>query len=193
MTDKKRKFEELTQTYHKRSADLAEIRYEEARVGFLLKRLKCSKLERELRRRQEQESGEYRLAFRQFHDEFPTFPILLGASTLGGVKLHLDASALLPNLFKAFMAAPFVDAYDEFYERVESLADGRAVGLVFPRKGFSQGLVIHNEGLEAVAYHGLTLLYANGSHKKNQQHQLFVRPFQTLIEAIHRDGHGWRP
>lgn len=184
-------FERMVASQHDRLAVLRAARYEEARVTWLLKKFKRPRLSAALRRNEERETGRAVLTLRAFNDEFPTFPILLGASDLDGVRLHLDERAMMPALFKHFDQAPFVIAYERFYEAAEGRAEGRALGLVFPRKAFPQGWIIFDDGLEAVPYHGATFLYEGGTRK--ERHRLFVRPFQTMVEAIHREGHGWRP
>jgi hypothetical protein len=66
--------------------------------------------------------GSASLTFRAFNEEHPTFPYLLGASTLGGAKLHTDPRAVLPALFRKFDAAPFVAAFEAFYEEAADRA-----------------------------------------------------------------------
>jgi hypothetical protein len=188
---KRHPFEAFSRNYHERHAGHRESQFEETRVDYLLKALNLGKVAGALWRRSKQETGHATLSFEQFNQEFPSSPLLLGASTLDGAKLHTDARVMLPALFKRFDAAPFVTAFEEFYEREEGRAQGRTLGLVFPRKGLRQGLIIHGEGLEAVFCHGLSLVYVGGTRRR--PHSLYVRPFQALVEAVYNKGHGWRP
>lgn len=170
----------------------ADAEYQNRLVGFVLKRFHLERQERHLRKRDEREGGAGDLKFSLFCDEHRTFPVLLGANPLRGTTLHTDPRCFLPQLFKNFDKAPFVTAYEEFFEQVADKADGRAVGLVFPRKGIRHGLVIHNgDDLDRRVFHGLVMTYHGGT--KKERLNLYVQPFQTMIEALHNEGHGWRP
>lgn len=192
-------FEQLTQHSDGRLAERYEEEYEGERLRYLLSVFKTAlggisiaSMEKRLRSVDaDKYGGRGSLTFKAFNGEFPTFPLLLSSSTLGGCKLHLDPHCLLPSLFKQFDATPFVTAYEEFYERESGRANGRVLGLVFRRKGIRHGLIIHGKGIEGVLYRGLSLVYTGG---KKAQHALYVRPYQSLLEAIHGSGgSGWRP
>jgi hypothetical protein len=187
VSDEPNQFERLNREYHRRAERYAAVAYEEARVTWLLKRFKVARLDRELRTADKRAGGEGRLTLASFNDRFPSFPLLLVASRLNGVKLHTDPGSLLPALFKAFDRNVFVVEYEKFYEEAAPRAGGRAVGLVFPRKGFTQGWCIYDGRVGDDHYRGLTLAYRRGNR------ELFVRPFQTLVEAVHNAGHGWLP
>lgn len=170
----------------------SDAEYEARLVGFVLKKFHLERVERQLRKRDSREGGAGDLKFRYFCDEYRSFPILLGADPLRGITLHTDSRAFLPALFKNFDKTPFVMAYEEFFEDVADAADSRAVGLVFPRKGIRHGLVIHNgDDLDRAVFHGMVMTYHGGTKKARRN--LYVQPFQTLVEALHKEGHGWRP
>lgn len=184
------------QDYHERTVARANTAFEEGKVSCLLAAFKFNvrKAAGLLRDREEEERGTPNLTFRAFNDAYPTFPLLLGARRLDGVTLHTDTRAQLPALFKAFSQAPFVTAYEAFYEAVEGRAAGRKIGLVFPRKGFKNGLVIYAAGKVTeipVGDHEAVLSYAGGT--KKDRHWLIVRSYQRVLEALHNGGHGWRP
>lgn len=170
----------------------SDAQYEERLVSFVLKMFKLKKDEPHLRKRDEREGGAGNLRFSLFCDEYRTFPILLGADPLRGTLIHTDPRCFLPQLFKNFDKTPFVTAYELFFERVADRVDGRAVGLVFPRKGIRRGLVIHNgDDLDRRVFRGTVMTYHGGG--KKEQLRLYVQPFQTMIEALYAEGHGWRP
>lgn len=174
----------------------ADASFEAGRVNYLLTVFKfnAGKTAAALRRAEAAARGTAELTFRAFDEAYPTFPVVLGASRLGGVQLHLAPTAFLPALFRDFGRAPFVTAYEEFYEAAADRADGRPVGLVFPRKGLRHGLVIYAADDPAALPLGereAVFCYAAGSKKARQW--LVVRSFQRTLEAVHNAGHGWRP
>ena len=57
----------------------------------------------------------------------------------------------LLNIFqKSFPQLPFVPLWEAFLEDVQQRHPQQSVGLVFPRRGFVQGMVIHNAGLRYI-------------------------------------------
>lgn len=185
-----------TEEYHERMAARSDAAFEEGKVNYLFAVFKMNArlAGRRVRDREEADRGRPDLTLRAFNDEFESFPLLLGASRLGGLQLHLEQAAFIPALFKAFGRAPFVTAYERFYEAAEGRAGGRPVGLVFPRKGFKNGMVVYAaDTLDAipVGQREAVLVYTAGT-KKHRQYVL-VRSFQRTLEAIHAGGHGWRP
>jgi len=166
-------------------------RFEEGKVQFLLKRFGVTNKKWDMLRKSRDLVGENLLTVSLFNEMFPTFPIVLGCSRLGGVKLHTDLRCTTPALFRRFQDAPWVEAYEEFYEQVSGQALDRTIGLIFPRKGVQQGLLIHNGGLDAYWVRGLRWTYFGGTKEKPQL--LYVQPFAPLVGAIHNNGHGWRP
>jgi hypothetical protein len=174
------------------SAERRAEQFEEGRVKFVLNRCKLLDHKRELLRARARELGQFgRLTFDLFNERFRDFPILLGSHTLGGIKLHQDQRSVLPNWFTNFPKLPFVEAYREFYVARHELANGRPLGVVFPRHGFRQGMIIHNGGLDEYWYRHTMVVYHGGTSKKS--YQLFVQAFSPLIDAIYNKGRGWQP
>jgi hypothetical protein len=166
--------------------------YEAACVAFFLELFKFSaKEKRALRDLYVKRTGRVPiLKFSIFNDEYPTFPVLLGARRID--KLQADPTAFLPALFRNFRQATFVTVYDAFFEANESRAAGKPIGLVFPRKGIPHGLIVHNaEALDSVIHHGTVLVHHSGTAQ--HVHRVFVQPFQIFCEGLYRKGHGWKP
>lgn len=165
--------------------------FEESRVKFVLARCGIAHRKGELLAASRERYGRPRLTFDLFNELFPSFPLLMRASRLGGVKLHEDARASLPALFTHFERAPFFAAWEEFFEEAAGRANNRAVALVFPRNRVQGALVMHDGGLDDYFVHGTVLTYTGGT--KEKPYRLYVQPFGPLVEAIHNRGHGWRP
>lgn len=161
--------------------------FETERVRFLLTRFNLTKWEPRLRQRHSHYSGQPLLRFSTFHDVFPSFPMTLAASRLDGTRLHLDAGCLLGGLFRNFRQSKFVKAYEDLYQE-RGGEDGKTLALCFPYQSLRQGLVIYLA--DKPKYHvGLALSYAVQPGKP----MLIVQAYQKLIEAIHANGHGWKP
>lgn len=184
------------QPYHDRIAQRAAAAFEEGKVRYLLSVLKFNgrKAAAALQAANEQQTGRPELTFRAFNAAYMSFPLLLGASQLGGAQLHLDPAAMIPALFKTFGQAAFVAAYDTFYSAAESQANGRTVALVFPRKGFKNGMVIYlADDLDVLPFGEREAFFAYAGGTKARRHWLLVRSFQQTLEAVYNRGHGWRP
>jgi hypothetical protein len=185
-------FQRFASTHHERAEAQADTQYENTCVDYLIKGMHLhANVRRELYRQERDETTHERLTFHSFHERFPTFPFLLGCSRLRGVKLHLDKKAMIPSLFRQFNEAPFVAAYEQFYESMVARANGRSLGMVFPRKGIVRGLIIYSGDFDLDIPHSLLWTYTGGT--KKSLHRLYVRPFQQVVEAIHNKGAGWRP
>lgn len=186
-------FDRINKDYRASMASRYEAAYEEEKVTYLLKAVGLNGRKAAAALREADPKGA--LTFRAFNDAYPSFPVLLGASTLGGAKLHLDADCLLPALYNRFTAAPFVEAYEDFYEKAARRAGHRPVGLVFRRKGVRHGLMIYQADDPATALplceREMVMAYAGGDKKR--RHWLVVRMFQKVVEGVHNRGHGWTP
>lgn len=175
-------FNKLNQRHHEAMAARADASHEESRVMHILRvcNLNVTQVSRELCRWNEKETGTFALTFRAFHERFPSFPMYLGASRLGGVKLHTDPRTLLPSLYKSFTNAPFVEAFYEWRRLARPAADGRTIGLIVPRNGMPKGLIIHGPGLlESNSYRGVTMTWSDG-----EAEPLYLRSYADLILAI---------
>lgn len=164
--------------------------FETRMVEFLLAVFKFpAPAVRALRAEHRRRTGLAGLTFATFAMHHPGFPVRLAASRLDGVKLHTDPRAVLPALFRDFARVPFVVAYDALVEQ-RAGDDDRPLGLVFPRKGFRKGMIIHDgAGLDPAVSRGLVLTYQG----RDPRHRLFVQPYQTFLEGLYRKGRGWRP
>lgn len=180
-----------------------ESQFEEARVRFLLNRLKLSQFKRRLLDAWERQHSEKRLRLAAFNHVFPTFPFLLCSHRLRGVPLpgrgdkvtpdsyqvHRDPASVEASRFKKFSRVPFVIAYQQMLEDLGEEAGERSVAMVFPRKGLLHGLVIHNDATEQYWTHGLSWVYK----PPDSDDRLYVQPFSALIDEIYANGRGWRP
>lgn len=170
--------------------------YEETVVTYLLAsfKFKVAKTSKELRQFHADRVGVADLTLDAFCRRYESFPLELGASRLGGIRLHTDPNSLLPALFKRMGAAPFVEAYDDFYERTVARGCTRLPALVFPRKGIPHGLVVYASKERdpiALAEHETILTYVGGDKGKKERTWLTIRSLQKLVESLYAGGHGW--
>ena len=166
-------------------------RWESARVEFTLGHVGLGRCKRHLFQLAEEQTGVRRLTFVFFHEHFPSFPIILGANDLGILPepLHRLQKAIFPEWFRNFTQLPFMPMYEELYSSTTGLA--RPLGMIFPRKGFQQGLVVHNGDPS-------TFVPLGGSyfaHRGKRDQILVVQPYIALLDQIYRKGHadGWKP
>lgn len=168
--------------------------YEHAKVQFMLKQLGLSKRKRQLVEWIARNDEDTRLTFTAFNEVFSSFPVWVTGTNLGDLSdaLHLHQKATLPNWFKTFTSLPFIKHYTEAYAAAGNLATEKPVGLVFPRKGFKQGLIVHNGDWQTfVPPKSSCHLYVGGGNRK--QTVLLVQPFSTFLTHVYRNGRGWKP
>lgn len=160
--------------------------FESRTLEFLLQTFKLQQDSWRIRRASQQETGRLRpLTLLAFCREYRSFPILLTSQRIEGI--HLDKRAFLPALFEKFLDAPFVTPYEDYREGAVREADGRAIGMVFPRKGISRGLIVHDGvNLPDRCFAGTVLTYTD---RKTATKKLFVQPFARLIESLQ----DWQP
>jgi hypothetical protein len=80
--------------------------------------------------------------FDDFNQVCNDFPFVLFADTFKGQPpIHRDNRSVHPMWFKSFTVLPLVKKY---LEKHKSFSGKKPVGMVFPRKGFQQGLILHN-------------------------------------------------
>lgn len=171
-----------------------EERFEDSRVAYIVRTMSPQNAKRwisRVRARAEEATGNPNLTFDAFDEVFETFPFYLGSTWLGGKSLHLDPTAMIPACFRNFQRVPFVRAFASFFEAAAPVARGRPVGLIFPRKGIKHGMVITSGLPEAMNFRGLTWVYHGGTRQRQQK--LYVVLLQSLLEALHNKGHGWKP
>lgn len=166
----------------------AQLNFETTLVKHMLARLKLSEYKGELYKIWQQQHDERRLTFVALNFQFPTFPFLLGCSRLEGNPVHKDRKSTEPARFKSFGSVPFVQAFHEFKEQVGQEAAWRSVGVIFPRKGFRYGMIIHDNDEESYWEQGLSWVY-----KDAKGDRIYVQPFTAVLDSIYDNGRGWRP
>lgn len=173
-----------------RSAQVASqaAQFEETLVKHMLARLKLSEFKSELLGIWHSQHGEYRLKFASLNFKFPTFPFVLGSGRFEGDPVHKDRKSTEPARFKSFASVPFVEMFREFKEQVDAEAGWRNVGLIFPRKGFRYGMIIHDNEEESYWQQGLSWVY-----KDVKGDRTYVQPFTAVLDSIYDNGRGWRP
>ena len=181
-----------------------EAKFEEARVRFVLREFKLTAVIPSLLRDQALVAGRPTLTFSAFADRFPSFPFLFGTSVLRLVEVpwsrgavggrtsadyvvHRDPYSTEPARYSKFGWVPFVIAYANFYESMAAEANGRRIGLIYPRTGLRDGMVIHNDESEQFWTSGLVQVYKD----PDTQTRLYVQPFSALIKSIYASGRGW--
>lgn len=165
-----------------------EARGEEALVKYLVKVFNLGLAARaEMARTWHSRHRVHALRIAVFNDRYPTFPFLLGYSRLGGKHVHRDPGAAEPSRFRKFSDVSFVEAYREFYDDNYHPKDLRKLGLVFPRRGFVHGMIIHNDDTEMFWASGLCWVYKS---KKGQR--LYVQPLNNVMEQV-KKSRTWRP
>jgi hypothetical protein len=97
-------------------------------------------------------------------------------------------------MFRNFTNTPYVKAYDIAYTNNLEKAADRKIGLVFPRKGIRNGLVIYEtEDLFAeIPIGAKELVFTYVVTRRKKQSMLVVRAFQKVLEAI-KSQDGWTP
>jgi hypothetical protein len=175
-----------------REARDQEERFEHELTGFVLSALHLpTNVRRALTSLAVERSGEPRMTLADFNATFPTFPILLGCSRLKGARLHVDKNSTIPSMSRHFDRTPIFACYEEFYERVAVQAGGKAIGLVFNRKGIDRGLIIHDSGLDDYWVPGWWNVYQFGT--RQEPRRLLIQPFASLMAALYDNGRGWCP
>lgn len=172
--------------------------WEHERVRHLMKKLGLSKEdERKLSKECDNFCGDTRLRFDIFQTQYPTFPFQLTTSRLRRLELpnvnketpsnyqvHADPACFEPARYKQFERVPFVVAFRNLQEQVDD--PNQTIGVVFPRKGLRQGMVIHNDLSEQYWSVGSCWVY-----KEKDGAKLFVQPFEALITGLRKSR--WKP
>lgn len=164
----------------------ADARWESARVEYTLRCLGREKLLRELQRA----STDGKLNFELLRQSLPQFPVALAAATFRDrLPLHRDPLAVHPFWFKSFRSLPFVAKYIELTKLRRSQTSCRLYpplfGVVFPRRGFREGLIVHNGDWSAFVPAGV------GAHlfKLSESETLVVQPYSAFLLHV-REGLG---
>ena len=155
--------------------------WEHARVQFVIKSFKLQRFRKDLLSQAETLHGARHLTFRGFAEQFPSFPLRVVAENLGGqVPLHKNSKAVLPYWFKSFTGLPFMDAYREALR--ENTRFGWPVGMVFPRRGFQQGLIVANIDANLIPIKVSCFMHRCKLHKEIQT--FYVLPFHVLLKQV---------
>ena len=161
-------------------------KWESSRVEWTMRRLKLDSQRKEII----SELGYVgNLPYEAFFRAVPTFPMdIVAEPRKGELPLHRDPRAVHPAWFKSFRKLPVVETYEEHFG--ENSREERPFGMVFPRKGFLQGLILHNGDWDMfVPPHSSCHVFKGGN--KRSMH-LIVQPYQGFIDHV-RNGISWRP
>jgi hypothetical protein len=167
-------------------ADSQVKQWESSRVEWTLRRLGLEKQRKELF--SSSDSGVYN--FTEFNRvvDFPVY--LFSEPMIGATPIHRDPKSIHPMWFKAFLGLPFVQQYEDKFETlIIRVGKNKPIGMVFPRKGFSQGLIIHNGDWERFVAPQAGCHFFKGGKKHAMN--LIVQPYIGFIDHI-REGLGWR-
>ena len=172
---------------HYDDTDRQAIKWETARVTATVARLKLDpRIVHQLRH-----TGSTEMTFGDFNDRFPNFPVILTGSSLPGVPaLHRHAGAVHPMWFKSFRNLPFIKFYEDELQRYGAEAfdaAGRPLGMVFPRKGFRDGLIVHNGDWQTFSSCNSSCHLFRG---KNCSSTLLVQPYAAFLDHV-RDEISW--
>lgn len=171
------KFQKLQQSLN------FDARWEAGRALFLLKTLGLSDQEYSLR---DQDAAK-NLTFSAINSEL-SLPMVFACHPMQGkLPVHRDVKHVHPVWFKKFSKLPVAVVYFELLaEYTESRRkqgeDGiRPFCMVFPRKGFPQGLCIHDGPLEKYLVPGEGVhLYSSKRHARD----FVVQPFVSVAKII---------
>ena len=164
-----------------------ELRWEESTVKHILGRFNIRPMERILRKAHADRFERPLLRAELFHEFLADFPIYFGTRYMRG--LHRDNACMMPNVINNFSRTPIVKAMEGFLDSVPADLQDGCVGVVFPRRGYQRGMIIHTgHGFWRPNVARLVYDYGKPSRKK----RLVVEPFGELVKWIakHRK---WSP
>ena len=130
----------------------------------------------------EERTGRKHVTFPLFNELHPSYPVVLSFSRLGGVKVHADPRCMLAALIKSFAKTPFYQYFEDWLTQARPAAGGRQVGMVFGRRGFKYGMIIHDGGLAFSRHRDTVITHAGGS--SHEPVLLGVQWFDTFVDAI---------
>lgn len=176
--------------YHDRIAVRSDQQFESGKVRFLLKALgfNIKKTAKRLIEFQENQNGLPILTFQAFNTMYPSFPLLLTASRLNGAQLHLDPTAMLPSMFKAFKKTPFMLEYEKVFSQSYRPKSGRIQVLVFSRKGLKNGLVVYaTTDRDVLPFCPQETVINYVTETDSGSRWFVVRSFQAVLYAMRAD------
>lgn len=151
--------------------------WEAARVNYMLKTLQLGEHRHQL---QLDNSGGL-LTFEAVNARLG-LPVVFCADAGGETPLHRQNKAVHPNWFKNFAKLPFAQVYFAQLSSYSLSGDTRPFALVFPRKGFSQGLCIHNGDPQRYVMAGA------GVHLfRSRTGDCMVQPFRDVLAILKAD------
>jgi hypothetical protein len=154
--------------------------WESSRVEWTLRRLKFEAQRKEIL----SDSYDGRYTFEAFN-RVASFPMeLCGESLKDEPPIHRDPRAIHPLWFKAFVGLPFVRHYEERFTTFVEKNPERPLGMVFPRKGFSQGLILHNGDWDLFVPPQSSCHIFNVGKKHSMN--LIVQPYMGFIDHVRK-------
>jgi hypothetical protein len=157
-------------------------RFEDQRVGMVLKAFQLSSFKLKLLDDQEALWGDRRLTFDAFYRRFPDFPIVFLARS----AIHIPDLCPPGELFRHFEANFLAQWYAEAEARCEKLAEGRPIGLVVAFDRVRGGLVLHNG-----VYETRGSKFIHDMAEDQPPHRLTLESFTTLLRFLARGD--WEP
>ena len=155
-----------------------------ARIDYLVTKLGLQAERRRAYELARSATGEYLLTYDALLQAAPFLPFYLGFERLGA--LHSTPTAMLPSLFNQFGRSPIAVAYRRFCEDNTAAADGRLLGLVFPRNRIVQGMVIHNGDVNTYCVAGTSMVVNDP-----KLGCLVVQKFVDFVSALYTERHDW--
>jgi hypothetical protein len=147
--------------------------WEAARVEYVLKTLSLTRYRSQLRL----DSAGGPLSFAPVNEKLG-LPVVIHADAGGAIPLHRLDKAVHPNWFKNFAKLPFAQVYLAKLSAYSLCGDTRPLVLVFPRKGFAQGLCVHNGSMQYVETGAGVHLFRAAAG------DLIVQPFRDVISKV---------
>ena len=126
--------------------------------------------------------GNRNLKLEDFRDYVNLEMTLVAEPLSGEIPIHKSTKSVHPNWFRAFTTMPFVRSYYAHYDERSNGRKDYQLGMVFPRKGMRQGLILHNGDLTRFLLPTCCAHVFCGSNSKPMP--LVVQPFTNFIQAI---------
>jgi len=163
-------------------ADSQGRQWESSRVEWTLRRLKLESQRKELA------VGYF--TFVEFN-RVVNFPMRLAAEPMLGQRpVHRDPLLIHPMWFKSFQGLSFVRSYEEKFEDLGNPLGQLPFGMVFPRKGFLQGMLLHNGDWDLFVPPKSSCHIFKGGKKHSMN--LVVQPYAGFIDHV-CTGLSWTP
>ena len=163
----------------------ARLGFERARVKWTCSRLGLSALEKCLKLYDEMDFDGFNSHLSDYYANPLISRMKLGcySAPADGSKKGKPETARL--WFSFFHTLPFMDRFSELFEARSS--DYDSVGLIFPRNGFSQGMIVHNGGIDRYITDGSAAHVVDGklnARRASHRVRLVVQPYMGFIDAV---------